>query len=115
MARNRPINTDDDEEAETPAYGSAPHTPPRVARPGLRDKTLVEVLVLAKNAPIGVVQQQARDEYGELRFDAQDQPVLEIVERPLRFKERVLMERWCADIMAGEDREHVSIITATAR
>lgn len=99
----------DIEDIET-VYAPPANTAARVPKPKDRDTSLVDVLVLARNVPVGVVQDPVFDEDGEPVLDPAGKPELRIVERHLRFKERVKMQRWCAEIMASEGREHVEIL-----
>jgi hypothetical protein len=87
-------------------YVAPPSTAPKLR--GQRDTSLVEVLVLAHNAPIGVVLDPVLDEDGVPVLDDQGAPRAAIKERRLERKERVRMQKWCADIMAGND--HVVLL-----
>lgn len=106
MPRAKP-NPDLNDEIETEFVqraSNAARPPPKSAR----DRSLVKVLVLVKNVPVGVVLDPIVDEEGGAVLDDEGRPREAIVERRLAFKERVQMERWCADIMA--EREHVEIL-----
>jgi hypothetical protein len=99
----------DIEDIET-VYVAPAETAAKVPRPGQRDESLVKILVLAHCMPVGVVQDPLLDEYGDPVLDDAGQPRLRMVERHLTFRERLMMERWCADIMASEGRRHVEIL-----